>query len=293
MKFLRPVQFLPSGSEGSGLMPWVIAVMVFLLTLSAAFGMMLRNATGDWTASLSHTLTVQIVDTDVQERQRQQQAAVAALITTPGIIDATPMQQNEVFALLEPWLGTGNLTDELPVPAMISVTLNPDYTQNIDALRARVQAVAPGARLDDHQQWVGQVVTLSRAAELSAATVALLIAIATIILVIFATQARLSSWRDTVYLVHLLGAEDRVIAGEFQLRFFKWGLKGGLIGFALGCLVLWAFGSLANDMADGLIPMLSLSGWQFILLAFLPFLSALLSMVSANITVQRTLSQRI
>lgn len=291
-RLLRPVKFLPGSKEGSSMMAWVIAVMVFLLTLSIAFGLMLHNATANWTADLTRTLTVQIVESELAEKDRQTKAAIAALVTSPGVITAEVIEENAVKALLEPWLGEGNITSDLPLPGMIHVVLDPDLTLNIEALRARIQAVAPGARLDDHQQWIGQVVTLSRAVELSAALVALLIATATAVIVIFATQARLSSWHETVDLVHMLGATDHVIAGEFRDRFFRWGLKGGIIGFLCASIVIWGLSALANNMAQGLIPMLRLSLGQYFTLFTLPVLTALLSMQSASMTVKRSLAQK-
>jgi cell division transport system permease protein len=291
MNILRPVKFLPEGKEGNGLMLWVIAVMVFLMVLAMAFGMAVQNATQNWTADLDHQLTIQITNPDATERQRQQENALAALKTTPGIISARGLNKQELRALLEPWLGAGNVTDDLPVPAMIAVVLDPKLSINLDALRARIKAVAPDADLDDHQQWIGQLVTLAETIELAALSAAILIALATMAIVVFASQARLSSWNDIIEIVHQLGATDSTISGEFRYRFLIWGFKGSLLGFLLGLATLYGISNIAKAMGEGIIPEMGLSSTQTIILSLTPFVIALLSMITADITVKRSLQQ--
>ena len=291
MNILRPVKFLPEGKEGNGLMLWVIAVMVFLMVLAMAFGMAVQNATQNWTADLDHQLTVQIANPDKDERQRQQISALAALKTTTGIISARALEKQELKALLEPWLGAGNVTDDLPVPAMIAVVLDPELSLNLDALRARIKAVAPDAELDDHQQWIGQLVALAETMELATMTAALLIAMATMAIVVFASQARLSSWHEIIEVVHQLGATDSTIAGEFRYRFLIWGFKGSFLGFILGLGTLWGISTIAQAMGEGIIPEMSLSTTQTIILSLTPLIIALLSMITADLTVKRSLQQ--
>ena len=45
-------------------------------------------------------------------------------MNTPGIIKAQALSTSELNELLEPWLGEGNIGENLPIPAMISVTLS-------------------------------------------------------------------------------------------------------------------------------------------------------------------------
>lgn len=291
MNILRPVKFLPEGKEGNGLMLWVIAVMVFLMVLAMAFGMAVQNATRNWTAELDHQLTVQIAHPDQAERTRQQENALAALKTTPGIISARALEKHELQALLEPWLGAGNVTEDLPIPAMIEVVLDPELTLNLAALRARIKAVAPEAELDDHQQWIGQLVTLAETLELATLTASILIAMATMAIVVFASQARLSSWGEIIEIVHQLGATDGTISGEFRYRFLIWGFKGSFLGFILGLGTLWGISSMAQAMGEGIIPEMGLTNTQTIILSLTPFIIALLSMITADLTVKRSLQQ--
>jgi cell division transport system permease protein len=291
MKFLRPFKFLPDSREGGGILPWVIAVMTFLSALSLAAGFAVYNASGSWTSDLRNNLSVQITHSNVTERDRQVALALDVLKATTGVSEAVALGEDELVALLEPWLGIGNVTSDLPVPAMISVLLSPEIKLDLIGLEARVRQVAPDARIDDHQQWIGQLAQLSSAVQMATGLAVFLIALTTVAIVIFATHARMASHRDSIEIIHLIGAEDRIIAGEFRYRFMIYGLKGGIAGFVIAGATIWALTSLSKDMGAGFLPQLTLQLDQVFIIAGIPFMTALLTLLTANWTVKRALGQ--
>ncbi len=289
---LKPViQFIPRGRETGGLLAWVIAVMVYLCGLSLAGGFGVKNAFSGWTGELTQSLSIQISHTDSAERERQTGAALVLLADTPGIAEARAMTNRELADLLEPWLGSGNLTDDLPVPAMIDVTLAPNTTIDTGALAAHIRTVAPDARLDDHQQWIGRLVDLAGAVEWTAAGIVLLIVLSTIAVVMLGTQAGLAAHRGSIEIMHLIGAEDKTIWAEFRYRFMIHGLKGGVIGLALAAGTVLLLTKLAGKLGDGLMPQFRLEIWEWAILAALPLLAALLAIWTARLTVMRALSK--
>jgi hypothetical protein len=60
--------------------------------------------------------------------------------------------------------------------------------------------------------------------------VVLLVLTAAALAVAFATRGAMAGSRDSVEVLHLVGANDAFIAREFQSRFVRLGLKGGAIG---------------------------------------------------------------
>jgi cell division transport system permease protein len=83
--------------------------------------------------------------------------------------------------------------------------------------------------------------------------VVLLVFIATVLSVTFATRAAMATNRPVIEVLHLIGAKDNFIAGHFQRHFLQLGLKGGLIGggsaialFALAELAIGWFGGRAD-----------------------------------------------
>lgn len=284
------IEFLPA-SRTFGVVSALVAIMVFLAGFAAAGGFAVYNVTADWSDELARNMTVQVVHADAAERRRQSEAAIDVLLSTPGIERAERLETDAITALLEPWLGEGNVSEDLPLPSLISVTLAPDASINHEALAAAIRQAAPDAALDDHQQWMGHLSDLADAVQGAAALAGLLIAFATAAIVVFATQARLAGHRETIDIIHLIGAEDRLIASEFRTHFGLVGLKGGLLGAAAAALGLLLLSFLARDLAGGFVPGLVLAPWQMLVLLGLPLLTALLAMLTADITVRRTLAQ--
>ena len=77
------------------------------------------------------------------------------LNATPGVRAAEPMPAAEIERLLEPWLGAAASLSDLPVPALISVTLDAAAPPDLNSLSRRIAEAAPGAELNRHVVVVG------------------------------------------------------------------------------------------------------------------------------------------
>jgi len=281
--------FLPKRHEGDKLLPAVIAVMVFLASLSLMGSMVLGQGLDQWTASLSDKLTVQIVHADPTERKRQTEAALRLLNATPGIKNASLLAEKEVLELISPWLGDIPLNNDLPLPNLIDITLVEQGSVNPASLNEKLKATAPGAALDDHQAWLGQILTLVALLRSLFAGVTVLVLLSTIATVIFGSRAGLAAHRETISIVHLLGAEDATISQAYERRYFMHGLKGGLSGIIMAAGVLWAIGNAAQSMSGGLITALTPQepaiGWLLLVAAG----AAVVAMLTARTTVRSSL----
>lgn len=289
---MRPrIQFLPPGSIAGGALPWVIGIMVFLCTLATGFGLTLNSAVGDWAHTLSRQISVQIVTADTDTRERQATDAITLLQTTPGIESVHRINDDEAAALLEPWLGKGNVTTDLPIPILLDVKLKPGYRMDLAALSAQLSAIAPDATLDDHERWLVRLNRLAKSLQMVSALVVALILGATAAISAFGTRAVLASHRETIEIMHWMGAEDKIIAKDIRHRFMLQGLKGGLSGLILGVSILFSIDYFADQLGRGLVPALEPgpAGWLAIL--FLPIFAAILTMTAAHITVRRELAR--
>ncbi len=282
------LKILPELRESGGILPWVIAVMVYLSALALAGGFGLRSAASGWTSDLSRRVTVQINDTGSQSKDRQAASVVERLRPLPEVKEVRRLTDAELGALLDPWLGAGSVNADLPVPAMIDVTFKDDSI-DVAALTALVKSIAPAATLDTHQQWLGQMSLLTRSINWTANLIVLLVALATVALVAFGTQAGLAAHKPTIEILHLIGAEDSMIASEFQKRFLWHGFIGGVGGLALALITIFLLGWLAQRAGQGLIAAVSLSWQAWLALLLLPVLAGLLTMLTARFTVLRAL----
>ncbi len=283
-----PLKILPDLRESGGILPWVIAVMVYLSALAIAGGFGLRAAASGWTSDLSRRITIQVNENDAALRNQQAAAIVARLQDDADVAQARRLTDEELGALLDPWLGAGSINADLPVPAIIDVSFKDD-SADIAALTNMVKSLSATASVDTHQQWLGQLSLLTRSINWTANLIVLLVALATVALVAFGTRAGLAAHRSTIEILHLMGAEDGMIASEFQRRFLWHGFIGGVAGLALALITIFLLGWLAQRAGQGLIASVSLSWTAWAALILLPPLAALLTMLTARFTVLRSL----
>ena len=293
MSFLRgPIVYLADHPSGR-LLPCVIAVMAYLAALGVAGVITLDQSVASWRASLSHTVTVQITAGAETARDTERDAVVKLLNNTPGIESALPLSKAEVKKLLEPWLGAGNVTDDLPIPALVDVVLSRDRDVDLDALSKKVTEVAPDAVLDDHGGWLQRFIDLAQNVQYLAAGIVTLVGLATVAIVIFATRAGMAIHHDTIEILHLIGAKDSFIASQFQRHFLLLGLKGGLIGVGVAVLSLLGISRLSIGMEDAFIPKFGFSLTLVAALVALPLLASLLTMLTARRTVTSALGRMV
>ncbi len=289
------VNFLPDerSHEATRLLPYVMAVMVYLSALALMGSMVLHRSFSEWTEALSNRLTIQITTPDPALREAETADVTRLLQQTPGIDFIHRLNKVEIENLLEPWLGEGNVTSDLPLPVMIDVTVSRTMAVNLDALRGMMAGISENIHLDDHQQWLGRFVKLMDAVEYTALGVLSLVVMATVCIVIFGTKAGMAENRETISIMHHLGAEDSMIARAFQRRFMRYGLKGGAIGLVLAFITLVSLMSLSRAMMAGLVRLPDMPVAEGAVLLVIPLLAALLCMVTARITVMRGLNRMV
>jgi len=274
------------------ILPWIVGLMVYLATLTLAGGLLVSGLAADWSAGLTGALTIQIIPDEKETtdaRDARVRAAIRAALKTPGIASARAMPAKEVAALLAPWLGADAAILDLPLPRIIDVRLAEGAAPDIAALKKRLAAAAPGASLDDHQLWRDRLVTFLRAIEFVAVVMVGVIGAATITVVVFSTRSGLAVHNEVIEILHLVGARDDYIAGQFQSHAFRLGLKGGIGGSIAGIATLLLLAQGAAGLDSELLPPLLFRFWHWPALATAPLVAALIARWTARRTVMRTL----
>lgn len=281
----------------SRFLPWLVAPMVFLCAVALAGTVVLSGLIGRWERDVSGTLTVEIAAapgeaSESAEKTRQLvEQAVKLLSDTAGVVQAHALTQDQLVALLAPWLGNSDLLREMPLPALIDVTVRPDNPPDLEVLSKRLSEAVPGASLDDHRIWLNRLIDLSRAIEWLSIGIVVLIGGVTSATVVYATRTGLAVHREVIEVLHLIGATDDYIARQFADRAFTLGLRGGLIGLVLTGPFLAVFNLVGRRLQGGLLVDLSLPALGWGLVALLPAAAALLAMLTARITVHRSLGR--
>ncbi|WP_428407554.1 cell division protein FtsX [Hyphococcus sp.] len=290
----RTAPLLPEAGAAGAPLTAVIAVMSFLAVLAMASLLLVNRAASEWTSALRSEITVQVKGADATEIAARVEAVLRVLQETDGVIDAREKSREETAELLEPWLGQGNAEAFLNIPAIIEVKAAPALRDNLDLLRNRISAAAPGASLDDHARWHDRLSGAARSGQAMAFGVFLLVMGAACAISVFAARAGLAANHEIVSVLHLVGATDGFIAAEVQRRFFVLGLRGALIGLAaaLAALIMAGLAVRVGGPADNFLPSLRLGGWMILWLAAAPIATCLVTAITARLTVLKTLSKQ-
>ncbi len=281
----RASQLLPQGSL-AGPVPWVIAIMVALTVVATAAGLALSNLAAGARAELAGGATVQVVQADPAERARQAERAEQVLTGFADVASVRQVPQSELEQLLEPWLGVGADREAVPIPALIDVRLSTEATpEKLRRLRAALVQAAPDARIDAQSSWLGPVFSAITSLRYLAIALVLLLAATSTAAVFLAARSALGSNRETIEIVHLLGATDVQIARVFQRTVAFDALLGGTVGLALGLAAVLFLGQQFAALDSGMIGGGGLRWHDWLAIAAVPVVTVLLAMVTARLTV--------
>jgi len=266
--------------------------MTYLACLMLAGSLLLSELLDQWSRGLTGTVTVQVMPVEGEAAgtiENRVDKLVGLLLRTDGVAAARAMPLPEISALLEPWLGAGAGLEELPLPRLIDVTLDSASPPSLESLRIMLSNADPGAVLDDHGVWRDQLAGLIGTLGAVAGFIVVLVAVATVGIVVFATRSGMATHQDVIEVLHLIGARDAFIARQFQNLALSQGLRGGLIGVALGGATLWLLSRAVTHLDTSMLPQVSLLAWHWGVLAALPLATALIANWTAKHTVVRSL----
>ena len=200
----------------TGPIPWVIAILIALVVLAAAGGLALRNLATNARADLSSAVSVQVIEPNPDLRAERGAAAVKVLTRIEGVQSVRLVPETELVALLEPWLGEGATSSDVPIPALIDVELTGSASRaDIARIETALAAQVPGARVDAQGDFLRPVYDALAAMQYLALGLIALVALATAAAVWLAARNAFASARDTVEIMHLLGASEKQMSAVF------------------------------------------------------------------------------
>jgi len=294
---LKPRRIVPTNDSGARPLLGVITIMCFFAALAGESVLLINRAVDEWTAGLSSAVTIQLRpvagNTDPSLDQQMEQI-LTRVRTMPGVIQVRPLTRRATEKLLEPWLGAGNLLDELPIPRMIDVTIDTAHPPDMAALARDLGKISPGATLNDHSKWNDQILIFANFLSGLAVGILTLTIAATAIIVIFATRAGLTARHDTVELLHLIGAHDSFIAREFEIQFLMMGLRAGALAIIAAVMTLLLLQFLILQFINVetyFLPAPDLHFSDLIFLLAIPLGAALVASLTTRFTVLRVIGR--
>ena len=285
----RAAGLLPQERLG-GPMPWVIAIMVALTVVAAGGALALSNMVSAASGDLAGSATVQIIEPDAGQRAAQVEAVQEVLGQDPAVQGFRVVPEEDIAELLEPWLGTGEEVEAVPLPALVDVELRgaagrDDYAR----LEAAMRKVAPRARIDAQSDWLAPVLSALSALKWMALTLILMLGFVGAAAVWLAARNALGGNRKTIEVVHLLGGSDDQIARIFQRSILLDAVLGGALGLGAGVIAMSLLARQFAALQSGMVAGGSLTAIDWLLIGLVPLFAIAIAVYTARMTVLSSL----
>ncbi|MGD9637439.1 MAG: cell division protein FtsX [Alphaproteobacteria bacterium] len=300
VKFLTKKSNSPFAKDTSTMfLPLMMVFMVFMATLSLGVVMAINSMTSHWNKSISGSITVQIVPSldkktdnirdNVDTMETKVDTALIVLRENKNVINARALDNEEIKKLLEPWLGSADIMEDIPMPKLIDVKIKNNSPETIEEIDKNLKKHLPEAVLDDHRIWTKRLTKLVGSLKILSFIALYLIIGATVFTVVYATRTSLVVHKPVINLLHLIGAKDSYVSMQYAKRTFFLAVIGGFFGFVIAAPALMFIGSLAFNLGGGALSALNLERDEWFVIIAVPVSTAILSMLTAYFTVQRDL----
>ena len=294
----KTAQIVPSASIAGNALTVVIAIMSFLACLTAGAVYMVNQSAEAWVKDISSEITIELDPVNAADIEKKMTLVSLFLAKQAGITHVKPMTAEDSAKLLEPWLGHSEALSALPIPRLIAVEINRSNPPDIKAISEALSQNFEGVTLDDHRQWRTEIRTLTRSAALGGIAVLVLVAAATVAVIVSATRSAMASNREIIEVLHFVGANERFISREFERHFVGLGARAGIVGAVSAGLVFLLLPSIMHVLGGGPVTATEMSRLVgsgeldlkgYLLCALVVLVVAALCMITSRVGVIRVL----
>lgn len=217
---------------GTEFLALLMALMTFLCLLAGIISISLNTMAKTWTTGLADTVTIEIPS------RHKGGDTIEDLLTKLNKIEnikqARELEQEELEKLVEPWLGdSSSALGDLPVPALIHIEMTERSPELIEEINSAVAGEIPEARVDAHDNWLNDLLKLTKGLQIAGAALIAIIGIVTALTVSGAVRSRMAIHHSELELLHIMGASDKYITRQFQKYILVLSGKGIALGFVL------------------------------------------------------------
>ena len=275
-----------SSDNSAWLLPWILTVVVYLGVLATVGIVIVENVLGRWQEGSYASTTVQLPS---NTESAAVENVLQVLNQAHGVERARVISREEMISLLEPWFAAADLVKQLPIPWLIDVVPKEGAIVDWRATQNRLAEHVPGVLVDTGMVWLEKLAQPARTFQVTAILVLALIILATVAAVSLTARAALAIHRDTIGVIHLLGAEDDYIIRQIQRRVTGMAARGSIIGVVLATATIFAIGYITNHVEASLFPIyeFGFGGWVAM------FAMPLLAVTIAAFTVRRIVGREL
>ena len=292
---------IPLDDEETSFFMYVLSsIYTYLFVIVLAIVMAVNSMADNWEKDIMGALTVQIIPVedenkhiDQEKTLEQQNKVLQFMENVSGVKSVRVLSSEDIEKLMTPWLGNKVDISELPIPALLDVGLKDDGSINYDEVTRGLKQITPNASIDNHRLWLNRLLKFASSLKHTALLVLLMVAGICALSIYYSTRTSLWINRESLEILHVVGAPDKYIAKQYALNYAKIGFFSGIIGLmaAVPCIIL--VGKYGISTGSGLISgaRLSVLAWAIIMIT--PLISCAYSMATSYLTVRKSLEKMI
>ncbi len=274
---------------GTEFLVLLIALMTYLLLLSASGSIALGHMADKWVSGLENAMTIEIPAKDSSKQQGAE--LVERLQKIGNVKSARVLTQSDMGDMLSPWLGNDHsVLADLPLPTLVTIELNKRTPATSQSIKNLVNSIAPEAIVDSHEAWLVDLLKLTNGLRFTALIVFVLILFVTSFVIGGAVRSRMAMHQRELELLHTMGATDKYISLQFIRYIFSQTAKGLGFGLCAGLVTFACFVAFANQ-TTGTLPELNMGNSDWIILGAIPFLLLAIGTLTARQTVYSVLNE--
>ena len=286
----RPQEVPLASDPSSSFVPTIIGAMVFLSTLVLSASLAMEGVADRWQITgQQYGATIEMSRDNASEEAVA--TSIDVLAQLPGISRVHLVGDDEILETIEAWTGGRPDPDLLPLPVLIDVEAVSPQSLRGDVIEQILEETVGAVTVYVEPQWLLAVRSTVGTVQLVTALMLVIIALISVVSIIYVTRTALSIHQDTIEILHQVGAQDSYIATQFQNQSLTLALMGGIPGNVLAIIIIILMGELSGDIEAPLLPAVSFSVREWLFLGTIPVVAALVAMVAARVTVITSLGR--
>ena len=284
---------IPLGTGGPDrFLAWLLAPMTYLAILAVAVALLVGDLLTHWDNAAAGVISVQVPPIGDRIATTARVGQIMDIIEeVDGVASVRALPPDETAELLEPWLGDAAILAELSLPVMLDVRADGPEAVDIAALTATMHEIDVEITVDDHGVWLDQILGAAETVGAIALASLGLVALAILASIVLAARAGFAIHRQTINILHLMGATDRYIARQFQRRMLSLTLRGALAGLVIAAITLIAVHYLVGPVRVPLTHAPTLGPLDWVLLCLVVPITVGVGWAVSRLTILASLSR--
>ena len=297
-ELMRKNEITVEDEDTSVFMYVLSSIYMYLFVVVLAMVMAIHSMVINWEKDIVGSITVQIVPVededkkvDTEKSQQEVNKVLQYMENVSGVKSVHLLDSQSIEKLMTPWLGNKVDISALPIPQLLDVQLDDSAELNYDEITRGLHKLTPNASIDNHRLWLNRLLKFANSLNTLALAVLIMVVVICAFSIYYSARTSLGINMDSIEILHIIGAHDDYIAGQYARSYGKIGFFSGIIGlmFAVPSIIL--ISKYGISTGSGLLNGAGLSQLNWAIMLMTPLFAFLYAKYTAYYTVRKSLEK--